>query len=305
MKKTVFLPKLLVVVLFILVPLTEAMAQNKVYVYYMNEHMDIVPREKALIIGKGMRRDSVFQMQYYTAKGNRLFMIESYKDSTLAVAHGTREMYHAGGKKSESVEVFNNQLKGVSQKWDSAGHLTDSAIYDNDKLCYEKKMRYTQTGYLFNTKITDNINETMVDTDDDSTGHKLREISFIADRGTWKEFKEDGTIASVDSVFTRDEENARFPGKDGWRLFLEKNLDGSVPIRNGATGGQATVIVQFIVEKDGTLTHMKALTNNGYGTEEEVLRMLKKSPRWIPAKKYGRAVKAYRKQPVTFQIRRN
>ncbi|MGC4235792.1 MAG: energy transducer TonB [Niabella sp.] len=305
MKKTVILPELLVVALFMLVPLTGARAQNKMYVYYLNENMEIVPKEKALVVGKGMRRDSVFLMQYYTAKSNRLFMVESYKDSTLAVAHGIREKYHPDRKKAETAEVFNNQLRGVSQKWDSAGHLTDSAIYDSDKLLYEKKMRYTQTGYLFNTKITDNIKETMVDTDYDSTGNKLREVSFIADHGIWTEFKEDGTITSVDSVFTREEENARFPGKNGWQLFLVKNLDGSVPIRNGATGGHATVVVQFIVEKDGTLTNMKALTNNGYGTEEEVLRLLKKSPKWIPAKRYGRAVKAYRKQPVTFQIHRN
>ncbi|HMR83419.1 MAG TPA: hypothetical protein PKE30_09815 [Niabella sp.] len=212
-----------------LVPLTEVRAQNKVYVYYLNENREIAPKEKALIIGKGICRDSVFLMQYYTAKSNRLFMAESYKDSTLAVAHGIRERYHPDRKSAETAEVFNNQLRGVSQKWDSAGHLTDSAIYDSDKLLYEKKMRYTKTDYLFNTKITDNINETMVDTDYDSTGNKLREVRFIADRGEWTEFKKDETIASVDSVFTREEENGRFPGKNGWQLFLVKTLMAVYP----------------------------------------------------------------------------
>lgn len=304
MKKAIALSKLLVVIFFCAL-LTEAGAQNKVYVYYMNANMDIVPKEKALIVGKGTHGDSVFLMQYYSAKNNRLFMVESYKDSTLTEIHGLRRLYHLNGQCLEATAFFNNKVKGVSHKWDSAGHLTDSILYDNDKLLYKKKMRYTSTGYLHNTVITDSINDTMVDTDYDSTGHKLRETSFIANRGTWKEFRKDGTISEVDSVFTRGEEEAKFPGKDGWRLFLERNLDGSAPIRNGATGGRATVIVQFIVEKDGTLTNIKALTNNGYGTEEEVIRLLKKSPKWIPAKKYGRVVKAYRKQPVTFQIGRN
>jgi len=304
MKKTAVLFKLPVVILFILSLLCEANAQNQVYAYYMNEDMQTVPKEKALIVGKGSYRDSVFLVQYYAIKNNRLFMVESYKDPTLAVVHGVRAIYHPNGKKSETSNIFNNQLKGLSQKWDSTGHLTDSAIYDNDKLLYKKEMSYASKGYVYNTVITDSINDTMVDTDYDSTGNKLREISFVANRGIWTEFKEDGTIESVDSVFTREQEDAMFPGKDGWRRFLEQNLNGEVPLKNGATGGQATIIVQFIVEKDGTLTDMKALTHIGYGTEDEVLRVLKKSPKWIPAKRYGKIVKAYRKQPVTFQVGR-
>lgn len=305
MKKTIALPDLLITVFFLLALLPETGAQNKVYMYYMNEKMEIVPKEKALIIGKGTQKDSVFMVQYYTARGNQLFMIENYSDPTLASTHGTRTIFHPHGRVSETSQIINNRLKGVSQKWDSAGHLTDSAFYDDDKLLYQKKMSYAKTGYLHNTVITDSLNDTMVDTDYDSTGNKLREISFVANRGKWTEYKKDGAIASEDSVFTREEEDARFPGgNNGWMRFLQKNLDGGVMIRNGATGGQGTVIVQFVVEKDGTLSNMKALTDIGYGTEKEVLRILRQSPKWIPAKRYGRVVKAYRKQPVTFQVKR-
>lgn len=44
------------------------------------------------------------------------------------------------------------------------------------------------------------------------------------------------------------------------------------------------------------------LTKYGYGMEQEVIRILKRSPKWIPAKQFGRAVSAYRIQPVTFQV---
>ena len=36
--------------------------------------------------------------------------------------------------------------------------------------------------------------------------------------------------------------------------------------------------------------------------EEEVERMLNKSPKWVPAFQFGRNVKAYRLQPITFEI---
>ncbi|MEQ1678624.1 MAG: energy transducer TonB, partial [Chitinophagaceae bacterium] len=45
-----------------------------------------------------------------------------------------------------------------------------------------------------------------------------------------------------------------------------------------------------------------SLTNHGYGMEEEAMRVIKKGPKWTPAVQNGRQVKAYRKQPITFQV---
>jgi protein TonB len=62
------------------------------------------------------------------------------------------------------------------------------------------------------------------------------------------------------------------------------------------------VVVQFIVAKDGTVSDIKALTRYGYGMEQEVVRIIKKSPKWSPAQQNGRTVNAYRKQPITFVV---
>lgn len=60
--------------------------------------------------------------------------------------------------------------------------------------------------------------------------------------------------------------------------------------------------MQFIVNKDGTVTEIKPLTNHGYGMEQEVTRTIGLSGKWTPAVQNGRPVKAYRKQPVTFAL---
>jgi len=39
--------------------------------------------------------------------------------------------------------------------------------------------------------------------------------------------------------------------------------------------------------------------------EEEAMRIIKKGPRWIPARQNGYLVNAYRKQPITFVIAKN
>ena len=104
-------------------------------------------------------------------------------------------------------------------------------------------------------------------------------------------------------IFEKVDIEANFPGGEQvWRKFLEKNLNPSVPVDNGAPCGLYTVYAQFIVNKEGRVSDIKALTKMGFGMEQEVIRILNKSGLWTPAMQNGRAVNAYRKQPVTFMI---
>jgi protein TonB len=104
-------------------------------------------------------------------------------------------------------------------------------------------------------------------------------------------------------VFEKVEVEAAYPGGEGaWRKFLEKNLNPSTPVDNGAPEGQYTVWIQFIVDKEGNVSEVKPLTSNGYGMEAEAVRVLKKATKWVPAIQNGRNVKAYRKQPITFVV---
>lgn len=104
-------------------------------------------------------------------------------------------------------------------------------------------------------------------------------------------------------VFDKVDIEASFPGGEkAWRKFLEKNLDATVPTRKRAPVGVYTVLIQFVVDKEGNITDIKALTKHGYGMEEEVMSLLKTAPRWKPAIQNGGPVKAYRRQPVTFMV---
>lgn len=104
-------------------------------------------------------------------------------------------------------------------------------------------------------------------------------------------------------IFEKVETEAAFPGGEAaWRVYLEKNLNPAVPVNNGAKAGTYTVWIQFVVDKNGKVSDIKALSNHGYGMEAEVMRIIRKSPAWKPAMQFGRSVKAYRKQPVTFSI---
>ena len=104
-------------------------------------------------------------------------------------------------------------------------------------------------------------------------------------------------------IFDKVEIEAKFPGGDSkWRQYLERNADGQVATDNGAPAGTYTVVVQFVVDKEGKISDVRALTNHGYGMEKEAMRVIQRGPDWIPAVQNGRKVKAYRKQPITFQV---
>jgi hypothetical protein len=113
----------------------------------------------------------------------------------------------------------------------------------------------------------------------------------------------DTLIVNDSGIFERVEEEASYPGGvNAWRDFLAKNLNPNTPVENSAPAGQYTVIVQFVVSKDGTVSDIKALTKHGYGMEQEVIRVLRKTGAWTPARQNNRPVNAFRKQPVTFMV---
>ena len=108
---------------------------------------------------------------------------------------------------------------------------------------------------------------------------------------------------NYDQTFTKVEVEADFPGGMGaWRKYLERNLSADVASSGGAPAGSYTVVVQFIVDKEGNVSDVKAQSSHGYGLEEEAVRVVKKSGKWKPAIQNGREVKAYRKQPITFVV---
>jgi protein TonB len=109
--------------------------------------------------------------------------------------------------------------------------------------------------------------------------------------------------ASQSKIFEKVDIEASFPGGDmAWKKFLQENLRADVPLKRKAPAGAYTVWIQFVVDTKGKLSDLKPLTNHGYGMEAEILRVLRKSPKWVPAIQSGNPVRAYRKQPVTFVI---
>ncbi|MBO9592410.1 MAG: energy transducer TonB [Niabella sp.] len=111
----------------------------------------------------------------------------------------------------------------------------------------------------------------------------------------------DSLTPPLPGIVTHPDKDALYPGSpDGWVSFLRHNLNEAIPAKNGATKGVYRVRIQFIVDMDGTVSDIRPVTFEGYGMEEEALRVIKKSGKWNPAIIDGKPVKSYKVVPITF-----
>jgi protein TonB len=89
-----------------------------------------------------------------------------------------------------------------------------------------------------------------------------------------------------------------FPGgMKAWANFLSNNLETPSQLE---AGEKKTVMIRFKVSTDGSVTGFEVVQSAGSIYDNEVIRVLKKMPRWKPAIQNGHIVSTSFTQPVTF-----
>lgn len=112
-------------------------------------------------------------------------------------------------------------------------------------------------------------------------------------------FEEAPEEENVDEIFTIVEESASFPGGiSAFYAYLKKTM--KYPRQAQRMGIEGRVFVEFVVERDGTLTDIHVIKGIGAGCDEEAVRVLKNSPKWKPGKQRGRAVRQKMIQNIRF-----
>lgn len=108
-------------------------------------------------------------------------------------------------------------------------------------------------------------------------------------------------LGDDDKVFTKSETPPSFPKSKGkMEAYLKKNFNTQAPIQNGASKGKYKISLRFIVLKTGDCCDFYAESLNGFGIEQEAVRVLKNGPKWNHAIQNGYPVNAYARQ--TFEI---
>jgi periplasmic protein TonB len=102
-------------------------------------------------------------------------------------------------------------------------------------------------------------------------------------------------------VFSIVESEPSFPGGDKARIkFLQENV--VYPRVARESGIQGTVYATFVVERDGNITDIRILRGIGGGCDDEVVRVLRLMPEWIPGKCGDDCVRVQFNMPMKFTL---
>jgi len=105
----------------------------------------------------------------------------------------------------------------------------------------------------------------------------------------------------ADVVFTVVENNAEPEGgMETFYKYLGKAL--KYPSQAKRMGVEGKVYVQFVVEKDGSLTDIKIVKGIGAGCDEEAERVVAEAKKWKPGKQRGRPVRQRMVIPIIFRL---
>lgn len=104
-----------------------------------------------------------------------------------------------------------------------------------------------------------------------------------------------------EQIFDRVEQMPQFGSGDKELMeYLANNI--KYPAIARENGIQGTVVVQFVVDKDGAITQPTVVRGIGGGCDEEALRVVQGMPNWSPGRQQGRAVKVKFTLPIRFRL---
>jgi len=102
-------------------------------------------------------------------------------------------------------------------------------------------------------------------------------------------------------IFKVVEEMPEFPGGTAKLLeYIGKNI--KYPMMARESDIQGKVYVNFVVEPDGSISHVEVLRGIGGGCDEEAVRVVQSMPKWKPGKQRGAPVRVQYMVPIVFKL---
>lgn len=129
---------------------------------------------------------------------------------------------------------------------------------------------------------------------DDANGEVLKAKEVIAEPEPPKHEEEN-------KVFDIVEQQPMFPG--GQTALMKYLFEHTkYPVVAQENGVQGRVTVQFVVEKDGSISDVHVLRGVDPSLDKEAVRVVKSMPRWTPGKQNGINVRVNYRVPVLFRL---
>ena len=272
--------------------------------------IDLISNEWADLVFQGRNKVyGAYQLRRGTSKRNIVSMIfvaavaavaylglaayNSYQEAQKAKFEAEMEASLLDAKKEAKVEKKTEtpkveQVQKV-EKVKSSIAFTPPVIKKDSEVKPEEEMK-TQDE-LKETKTA--IGAYDVKGNDDAGGTVLKAVEEIAAPEPPKHEEEQNKIFEV------VEQQPQFPGGsvNGWLADHIK-----YPVVAAENGISGRVVVQFVVERDGSVSQVRVVRGVDPSLDKEAQRVISSMPKWIPGKQNGQAVRSRFTVPVTFRL---
>ena len=128
------------------------------------------------------------------------------------------------------------------------------------------------------------------DAEDDSENQEVPDVTDFGDY--------EGEDTGEAQIFQVVEDMPAFPGNV--TKWISKNV--KYPVLAMENGIQGKVFVQFVIEKDGSITDVKVSRGVEASLDKEAVRVVKAMPKWKPGKQRGKPVRVSYTLPIFFQL---
>ena len=251
----------------------------------------------AYVLRKNTSKRNVLSLLIVVAAGVLLYLglniVKKIQESRAVANTQAIELSALNEKKKEAKKIEKEVVKiepeKVIEKVKSSIKFTPPVIKKDEEVKDDNQIDLQK---IENTNTT--IGAFTVEGNDEVGGEVLKAKEEIAQPEPPKHEEEN-------KVFDVVEQMPSFPGGMGALMsWLSQNI--KYPVIAAENGVQGRVIVQFVVEKDGSVTDVRVAKSVDPSLDKEAQRVVKSMPRWIPGKQNGSAVRVKYTVPVTFRL---
>ncbi|MEN7549926.1 TonB family protein [Rapidithrix thailandica] len=182
--------------------------------------------------------------------------------------------------------VLKEEYKDLEQTFEAAGNIQQLNIRRKNKLFAMPEVAEV-------VQKQEMVEEIEIDLDVEIEEPELG-FDEMLEMDEWVEVDPD-----IDALFMITEKLAQPEGGiEQFYQYLRNKI--KYPEQALKLGREGRVFVQFVVERDGSITNAEVVKGIGAGCDEEALKVISNAPKWEPGQQDGQAVKMKMVLPVVF-----
>ncbi|HVW97590.1 MAG TPA: TonB family protein [Mucilaginibacter sp.] len=289
-----------------------AHSQDRSLIYYLKNTGQLVSTKDSadywMIVSPpdSSADDHLYIVREYNKDGKIRLQTTSKTNDLNLTYDGKYIAYYPDGRKMRSGAYVNGKFSGPETEYYPNGNIYNIKDYQADG-----SVRFEEYRDSTGAQLAENGNGTWVEFDrafkDTTATGKIR--NGLMD-GVWKGKVNDtirfeniyvnGKMKEHHYWLTSVSEPYFYGGVKALMPFLAKTIRYPMSALRDRTDG--TVVVSFVVETDGSLSDIKVLKPVSPDLDAEAVRVMKLSPKWVPASKDGHPIRKITTFPIKFSI---